>query len=468
MMGVRRLASNRVDYYLSDLALELPWPAARQAIWVGQAAEGLGLRGPVGPPEFRAVLNGRHPGSGSPLRSGRATVAGFDLTFTAPKSVSVLFGLGGPEVAQQVLAAHGEAVADALGYVARHAMAARRGSGEGRTVVPVRGLIGGAFTHGVSRNGDPHLHTHVVVANLVQGLDGRWSACDQRGLTAHRSAASASYDAHLRASLSRRIGVDWHIDARGRSEVRGVSPLLLGEFSSRSADIHRRMAQWGTRSAHGAHVSWAVTRPEKQTSPGFDALVGQWAARALAVEGRPFDMAPLLSRSGRPSQSPVFDEHRVLGLLSLAPDGAARRRDVMAALATAATRGARVDSLEQITDAWTPREGGVPAVGVAEAAWPLRRVVPSPHLLRALGPRPVDVEAHQIWRDAAQAIEHYRADWGVTAGADPLVIAPPKGGLSQLSTSQLIDHTRMSRHVVTARQRLGWRAPLSMEIDRGR
>jgi conjugative relaxase-like TrwC/TraI family protein len=259
MLGVHRLTAKGADYYLSDLDREIPLSMARadgRAVWCGRASESLGLQGPVTPVEFRAVLDGRLPTTGQNVRSGRATVLGFDLTFSAPKSVSVLFALGGEEVAHHVLASHVEAVHGALSYVESRALSARRGSGEWREVVPTTGLLAGTFTHGVSRNLDPHLHTHVVAANLVHGIDGRWSACDQRGLSAHRNAASALYDAHLRAELSARTGVHWAQTPGLQAEIKGISPLLVGEFSSRSADIRRHMSTWGSHSARGAHVAW--------------------------------------------------------------------------------------------------------------------------------------------------------------------------------------------------------------------
>ena len=121
MLGMHRLTTTGVEYYLSDLAHELPLPArggeAGQAAWWGRAAEGLGLQGAIDPGPLRAVLDGRHPTAGHRLRSERATVLGFDLTFSAPKSVSVVFALGGEEAARHVVAAHHEGEQGALRYV---------------------------------------------------------------------------------------------------------------------------------------------------------------------------------------------------------------------------------------------------------------------------------------------------------------------------------------------------------------
>ena len=131
------------------------------------------------------MLSGRHPENGRPLVVRPGTVAGYDLTFAAPKSVSVLLALAGPDAVAAVEAAHDVAVDRALGYVDRRAMAVRRGDADERVVVPTDGAIGAAFTHRVSRALDPHLHTHVVVANVARGPDGRWTGIDSRGLFAH-------------------------------------------------------------------------------------------------------------------------------------------------------------------------------------------------------------------------------------------------------------------------------------------
>ena len=140
--------------------------------WVGTAAAGLGCQGVMAREAFEAALEGRHPTAPHRLRTDRASVAGYDLTFSAPKSASVLFALGGEEVAQAVVAAHHGAVSAALTYVEAHTLSTRPARGRARAVLATTGLVAGCFTHGVNRNLDPHLHTHIVAANLVHGADG--------------------------------------------------------------------------------------------------------------------------------------------------------------------------------------------------------------------------------------------------------------------------------------------------------
>jgi conjugative relaxase-like TrwC/TraI family protein len=471
MLGVHRLTSRGADYYLEDLAGELPLPAGwapGRASWVGRAGVGLGLHGAVDPASLRAVLEGRHPTAEWRLRSDRATVRGFDLTFSVPKTVSVVFALGGEDVARQVLAAHLDGVRGALTYLEAHALTAQRGSGEERQIVPTTGLVGASFTHGVSRTLDPHLHTHVVTANLVHGPDRRWSAFDHRGLAAHRGALSAIYESHLRAELSTRLGLRWVGGPRLSADVDGISPFVVGEFSSRSADIRRHMSERGVRSRRGARIAWAATRPAKRGGLDFAELVTDWERRAGSVGSGPGEVAAVLGRGAGRAERQFFDEHRFGASLSLTPDGAARRRDVAAAFGTAALGGAAAASIERLTELWTPTASTRAQIGVAEDIHPPRRMVPGPHVLAALGPRPVHEDDHVVWRTAADAIEGYRHRWNVVRGTDALGTQSLTPGISSLSTERLIDHLETVRHIEVARQRLGWRPERGHEMALGR
>jgi len=259
MLGIHRVGLHGADYYLSDLGAELPVPVP--ARWAGRAAEGLGLTGAFDADDFCSLLSGRHPATGRAVRPGRATVGGYDLTFSAPKSVSVLFGLGGDDVAQAVLDAQAQGVSGALCYLERHVLCAVRQAQSARTVVPATGAVAAVFSHGVSRNADPHVHSHVVLANLVHGADGRWSSADQRALFAHRRATSLAYDAHVRAALSDSLGVRWGTAGSGGPEIVGVSAELRGLFSTRNGDIRRRSYEHAVRSSRGRRIAWAATRP---------------------------------------------------------------------------------------------------------------------------------------------------------------------------------------------------------------
>ena len=162
--------------------------------WIGAACRELGLRGPVKGETLRRVPAGLDPSDGSSLRSSSSPirVGGFDLTFSAPKSVSVLFGVGDERLREQVRAAHDVATRAAVAYLEGSAAAIRRGHG-GALVEEASGFVAAGFRHRTSRARDPQLHRHVLVAYLGRGRDGRWSALDGRRLSAHARAASFVY-----------------------------------------------------------------------------------------------------------------------------------------------------------------------------------------------------------------------------------------------------------------------------------
>jgi hypothetical protein len=369
-------------------------------------------------------------------------------------------------VAQAVVAAHTEAVDGALRYLERHGLGAtrwRREDGE-REVIATSGFSGALFTHAVNRNLDPHLHSHVVVANAVHGVDGRWSSCDGRGLDAHRMAAGAVYEAHLRHGLTVALGVQWDAPTAPvrTPEIVGVSPAVRGEFSSRGADIRMHASWSGARSAHGRHVAWAATRLPKMTGASYDELAVEWRRRA-GFAGPAFESAlrvgpaPLGRDSARAAVSRSYDEHRFAGVIALTPHGGAYRRDVAAAFAGSARDGVSATALDRVTELWAPGT----AVGVAEELGARRTVLPAPHLLRALGPRPVDPSAHETWLTAARTIDAYRERWGLERETEPL---GADRTLSSLPPARLADHLRVSRRLDSALVRLGRRPPAEMEL----
>jgi len=235
-------------------------------------------------------------------RAAPHAVAGFDLTFTPPKSVSTFWALADPPTQAAILAAHRDAVAQTLTFVEQRALFTRTGHG-GCRQEPTRGLLAAGFDHWDSRAGDPNLHTHVVVANKVQGVDGGWRSVDSRALHHAVVAASETYDALLADALSRALPVRWSWTNRGprRSPVLdlvGVEPALVSEFSSRTTQIDEAMtAQLAAfYSAHGrgpnrvevVRLRAAVTRSTRpaKTVHSLRDLVAGWVARATGRTGR--------------------------------------------------------------------------------------------------------------------------------------------------------------------------------------
>lgn len=176
MLNLHRLAPGAESYYLDQVVsgIEDYYSEEGEApgYWLASSDQ-LGLDGPVRPEELRAVLVGLDPRTGAPLhRAKNRKIPGWDLTFRAPKSVSILWGLGEPEVADQVVAAHEAAVGRAVAYMEDVAAFTRTGH-NGVQRMPTDGFIAAGFRHRTSRDRDPLLHTHVLVANSVLALDGR-------------------------------------------------------------------------------------------------------------------------------------------------------------------------------------------------------------------------------------------------------------------------------------------------------
>ena len=262
-------------------------------------------------------------------RPVRRAVAGYDLTFSVPKSVSVMWALADPETAEQIVGAHHAAVADVVGLMERQVAATRAGANaaDGAVAqVAVSGLIATAFDHYDSRAGDPQLHTHVVVSNKVRtAMDGKWRSLDGRPLHAAGVALSEHYNATLADHLTRTLGVSWEARQRGRDrnpswEITGVPETLIETFSTRSQSIEvetdRLVTDYITR--HGYRPTPATivklreqatlaTRPDKTVQSLAD-LSHTWTAAATDTLGADPTIwaANLINRSSQPSQ-PVSD-----------------------------------------------------------------------------------------------------------------------------------------------------------------
>lgn len=192
MLSIGKLVAGHARYYLDQAEARVDvvdsigdgieeyyvGPTEARGRWIGATCRELGLDGPVEATALRRVLAGLDPRDGSPLRdaSRRVRVAGFDLTFSAPKSVSVLLALGDEETRHGVRAAHDLAASQALGHLERAAAAVRRGRA-GAVVEEASGLVAAGFRHRTSRAGDPQLHTHVLVAPTSAAA---WTAAGQR------------------------------------------------------------------------------------------------------------------------------------------------------------------------------------------------------------------------------------------------------------------------------------------------
>ncbi len=365
MLSIGKMVAGSEKYYLDTVAKgrEEYYTGSGEAPgqWLGSGSDGLGLYGEVTPDDLRSVLSGFSP-DGHPLTAGRVRpegrVSGFDFTFSAPKSVSLLYGLSQPSVTDVVRTVHTEAVADALSYLERNALRARRGAG-GERRIGAEGFIAAGFQHRTSRAGDPQLHTHVLVANATLGDDGVWSAPDARLLYFHARTAGFLYQAALRAGLSDALGVRFGPATNGMAELEDVSDVLLKAFSTRRSEIERHMATHGTTSGRAAEVAALITRGPKQhefdqSLDGPTDLHERWWARAsaLGIETPPFE--GLLHRH-LPERIDQLDVDALIEELTganglCASDSSFERRDVIQAVAGRLIDGGSVTDIEQLAD----------------------------------------------------------------------------------------------------------------------
>ena len=218
--------------------------------WAGRGAAGLGLEGAVDPDVFRTVLEGTVPdGSGRQLGridgdGKRLHRPGRDLTLSAPKSVSLAALVGGDT---RVVEAHDRAVARTLDWFEKNVAETRMKNPETGRMVRTGGqkTVIATFRHDTSRNLDPALHTHAVIANMVQGEDGKWRSMANEKLYASKMLLGALYRSELAQGLARLgYGIEkTHTD--GRFEIAGVSRKVIEAFSTRRAEIEAAVAERG-------------------------------------------------------------------------------------------------------------------------------------------------------------------------------------------------------------------------------
>jgi conjugative relaxase-like TrwC/TraI family protein len=234
-------------YYTRYLAEEGP---EGEGHWRGRQADDLGLSGAVSTDDLEALLSGHDPGTGT--RLGRAlvdrydtkgrlipAVAGFDGTFSAPKSLSVWWGLTGDP---GLIDAHDAAVRAVLEHIERYGATTRLRVNGARQHPDTQGLTMAAFRQATSREDDPQIHTHVVISAKVRAPDGQWMALDARYLKRHQRALGGLYQSVLRADLSHRYGVAWGPVENGLAEIAGMPAELLEVFSKRTAQADTALA----------------------------------------------------------------------------------------------------------------------------------------------------------------------------------------------------------------------------------
>lgn len=383
MLNIGKLRRGGENYYLNSVGrgVEDYYLGSGEApgYWLASGAADLGLEGEVGDEALRMVLKGATPNSGRQLVEPRRAerVPGFDLTFLAPKSVALLHELGPKEASNEVVNAHDAAVAAALGYLEAQASGARRGKG-GRSSIASKGFIGAAFRHRTSRAGDPLLHTHVLVANLIQGEDGKWGALDAKHLYRHAKTAGYLYQAHLRDELTRRLGVEWSPVRKGAADIEGISRESIDAFSKRRTEVEAVLGERVHGTRREREVAALTTRQAKDYSVSPQRLLPEWRAKAEEVGLTADALEASLGRSR--AQDIEAARVREIERELVAPTGLTAqessftRREVLQGFCARLPAGAHVTEVETLADSFLASDQ---VLGLSE---------------RALGPTSVDSE----------------------------------------------------------------------------
>jgi conjugative relaxase-like TrwC/TraI family protein len=357
-----KLSVGREDYYVREVAENreeyLSGHGESPGRWYGAGAAALGQQGVTSTEAFRRIFEGCHPETGELLgrAHGRNAVPSWDLVLRPVKDVGVLYALGDHHVTRAAMSAHHEGVAEAVAYLDAH-VGTRRGHG-GHQKVSGQGLVVVGFDHRTSREGDPLPHTHLIIANRVQGPEGRWTTLDGRDLYAHRRAADALYRAAYQRALTRSLGVQWgEADQWGNRPILGMPDHVVRAFSKRSDQIAGHLAHLKEqgRQRTPALVRFAVhasRQAKQQEAP--ERLQDRWR-----VEARELGIDPdrlVRQVTGRAREAPVDEAvvARVFDQLA-GPEGLTARastfarQDVVVALGGALATAA-ADDVGSLTD----------------------------------------------------------------------------------------------------------------------
>ena len=259
------------DYYTVEGSSEI-------SLWAGEGAETLGLSGEVTKAAFEGILNGILPG-GEAVAQVENRRAGVDLTFSMPKSASVMAYVAGDK---RVLGANMAAVQKTMAWVEKNLAEGRREI-DGRTVPVATGnLVYALFQHDTSRALDPQAHIHAVIANLTRMPDGKWQALHADRIWKSNTVIGSIYHAYLREGLEK---LGYQIEPRGKHgtfEIAGVPKGVLEEFSQRRETILEKAAELGIASHKGRDHVTTNTRDPKLNVEDREALRQDWIDRAAA------------------------------------------------------------------------------------------------------------------------------------------------------------------------------------------
>ena len=278
-----RTAGGAANYFAAD-NYYTPADAERSGQWLGKGAETLGLRGAIQASQFEAVLKGMLPDGSRVGTDNRAHRAGTDLTFSMPKSWSILALVGGD---RRILDAYGAAVRETLAWAEKNLAETRMDVRGKERVVATRNLVIGLFQHDTNRNQEPNAHFHAVVANVTQGPDGKWRALRNDKLWEHNTLLNAMTMARFRLAVEKLGYQVGEYGKHGNFEAVGVPKPVRDAFSSRRAEILDKLSTMESTGLAARNAANLMTRADKGPVADRRALVNQWREAAAQLDFDP-------------------------------------------------------------------------------------------------------------------------------------------------------------------------------------
>lgn len=390
MLTLYKVVPQRLEYYLEVTKEGTPGPFyERDGYWRSPG-------GPIG--DTSAVISSERLlglGRGIDPRTGKVLnlfqrqvqTCAIDLTFAAPKGVSMLFALGNDDTRSTIERAQRNSVFETMDFVDRKIISVSRRVAGVRNIRRARTIDQAVFEHRTSRSLDPHLHSHVLIPNLASDNQMCWSALDFRPLFVHVGLLGSLYRSGLRHHLSASLGVRWREIQPGWYDLEGISPPMIRAFSQRRQEIFNEISDLGLSSHRATMIAAGRSRSARQLGVGYDELLEGWRTRAFRLG---ISTSRLEQMTG--NRQVHRDELQHQMALAIASYGANRKEvllfDLLRRVADSARAGTSVAELES---------------GIEHAA--TFRVIPVPRDLWPYGPRRIRATDRERFAEIAKSAQ---------------------------------------------------------------
>lgn len=270
MISLQRVTCKTGKHYYTKDCYYTKEGSIENSEWFGIGAKNQGLEGKVDPNAFQKILK-----SYTNKKNGEEARAALDLTFSAPKSVSLACLVNND---QRIMQAHHNAVNTALSFVEKRYSYTRVGSKENREILVTGNITAAKFTHDISREKDPQLHTHCVVFNKVQRPDGQWRSFHNDGIFNNSKLIGFVYQNQLAHEIQK-LGYGVLLKNNGTFEIEGYTDAQIQEFSKRT----NKIKELGCKTKKEERSAKLLNRPAKGKAFSRELLQEKWQQEANSV-----------------------------------------------------------------------------------------------------------------------------------------------------------------------------------------